>query len=631
MDTLETPACRFFPDTTIAYINSFFCTAFHCDRQEFIGRQLLDHVPPAFHGAVRAISSLTPEQPTATLRFPILDPAGGQCWAIWNCKGEFAEEGSLHVVTAFARVITDDLRYRTALENLLQIANDPTLEYEERAHGILACGADYFKVDAARIVRLTKDRTGADIENFGIGEIDDHGAGTVPLEKSPLGVVLDAGPTIAISDICDTKYAHLADNGAFSLRGVLASEIYLEQRLHGAVIFGTHRPYPHRFADQHVQFCQLIAQWIGFILEQHQFVAELQFREKKYKQIFEYAPVMIYVLDDNDFVVDVNNSWLTTLGYKREEVIGKSAASFFAPQAATKAALEPEDSAHNLNRDFIAKDGSVVETLLSTPSTSTQGAPRLGVMINVTERNQVLQELTDIRKTLTQANEGLKRFNAIAAHDLQEPLRKIRLFGSLLKSALDMSVDPEVEIAIEKIIDAANRLTTLVQDLLQYSREGERVYVRQKINLSSLLDEAINDLTLSIEDTGAQIRIFDLPEVDGDPVPVQRIFANLILNALKYRREDRNPEVEIFARKNSDGKTEVIVRDNGVGLREGEESKIFEPFVRAHLQNSSGSGIGLAICKSIATGHRWSIRAENRDAGGADFIITIGDDAANLT
>lgn len=626
-DMLEIPVCRFFTDFTIVYVNDIFCTTLQRSSQDFLGKPLRDHVPTTFHNTLNAIAALTPQEPTTSIRFPVLDAAGEQCWCRWDCKAEFGTNGSLGLITALLRVISEDLDYRGALENLLSIANDPALGYEQRARGILSKSLDYFQTDTVSILRMTDDGAIADAGDFGL---DDYGIGDAnvlaatagPLAKNFSDLMRDAGPTVAIHDTGRAGYARHEDYS--DLPGsILASQIYLEQDLYGAVIFATHQPRPQPFSPQQRQFCQLVAQWLGFILQQHRIFAELRNRERKYKTIFEFAPVMIYMLDEHRNIIDTNNSWCETLGYTRAEVIGKPIDTFFRQDADSETAPEAVETAANLSRSFIAKDGSIVETLVSTPHTSKTGIPELAVMVDVTERNRILKQLTSIRKTLMQANEGLKRFNTIAAHDLQEPLRKIRLFGSLLKSELTSDDDPEVDIAIEKITDAANRLTTLVKDLLQYSREGERVYQYQTLDTGALLDEVINDLAVMIEETGAKIRIYDLPEIEGDPIPLQRMFTNLILNALKYRHEDRPPELEIFARQCADKKTEIVIRDNGIGLREGEETQIFAPFHRGHSHQISGSGIGLAICKSIIDGHGWAIRAENSEAGGSDFIITL--------
>lgn len=644
MDMLETPACRIFPDGTVAFINSYFCKTLQRHRDNLIGRPLSDHVPAAFHPITDAMVKLSRHEPAISLSFPILDATGTRCWCVWDCKGKFDDAGALEIVTVFARIVTGDLRYRNALEQLLQIANDPALNSQERARGILACSLDYFGADIASIVGFSAAGQ-RQLDALGLAEpalarrprkFSSPGAEArqdqsdadedLPTEKR-LKALFGEKTTLAIADLAtqDSNVGDQENDGVLTSGSILATEIVLDQPRLGAIVFTTRTAREKPFPDEKIQFCQLVAQWLAFILEQHQFLSELSFRQQKYKHLFEYAPVMIYILSADDRIIEANNSWLTTLGYRHDEVANRPIADFIAAPA-DDSAFSPHDDgvAGDNSRNLIAKDGSIVETQISEPGPEKSGVPRLAVMVDVTERNRALQELTNNRQTLTQANEGLKRFNTIAAHDLQEPLRKIRLFGGLLKDALDTNVDPEVETAIEKIISAANRLTTLVKDLLLYSREGERVYVKQTIDMGPLLDEVVNDLTLLITETGARIKLHDLPQIAADPVPLQRLFTNLILNALKYRHDERAPEIEIFSRQTEDEETEIVIRDNGIGLREGEADIIFAPFVRVRPQKATGSGIGLALCKSIVNGHGWTIHAENREAGGSDFIINLG-------
>ncbi|AXS41880.1 ATP-binding protein [Breoghania sp. L-A4] len=616
MDTLRTAACRFTANTTIIYFNSLFSTVFDRDSEPCIGSRLLDMVPEAFHADLAALAGLTPQNPSSSVRIPIVDGKGGSIPLVWDCKADFTPEGSLRFITAFARPASDDLNYRTAIESLLKVANDPALDYDARACGILTCARNYFDMDTAHVERLSEDGAFTEVDQRGLGDITAQDRQSIPLADTALGLLIDSGKVLAVPDIGKTPHAALSEKAPLSPVALLASGIYVNRKLYGAVVFASNRPRTQQFSSQQTQYCTLVGQWLGFIIEQHRFLTELQLRERKYRHLFEDAPAMISILDASERISDVNNSWLTTLGYERTSVIGRRVTDFFAAPHANGPTPELQHDVHNVPLDLVTRDGQIVQSRLSTLGSTEATSATLAVMVDVTERNRVLLDLTNIRKTLTKANEELKRFNAIAAHDLQEPLRKIRLFGGILKSALKDTANPEIETAIEKIIDAANRLTTLVKDLLLYSRESERSYARQKVNLAPLLDEAINDLALIIADTDAQIRIFDLPEIEGDPVPLQRLFTNLILNALKYRREDINPEIEIFARTGAEESLELIVRDNGIGFKPGEERKIFAPFVRIQPEKSSGSGIGLAICKSIATGHGWTIRAENRAAGG---------------
>lgn len=641
MDMLAVPVCRLFPDTGVAHANGSFRRAFGYAREELAGQRLVETAEPGHRSKFDALAALRPDSPTVSFEAAMRNGSGDTVWATWQCRGEFDSGGRLEVVTAFVRIATAEMRHRTALEQLLQVANRPELSCYGRARAMLDVCVDYFGSDASHIVRIAEDGTltvSPEFSPAGTGLLDTpaRAAANTALdhagERQEIIAIEDlARPGTAAGDGRRMPEGPAEGDPRLAEGSLLAAPIYVGQRRAGLVMFVTQAPRRRPFPEEHAQLCMLLAQWLGFILEQNRNISEIKGREDKYRTLFRYSPVMIYTTDDDDRITDVNQSWQDAFGYAREEVIGRPASDFYTDRTegleeAEDAPDDGEDRPLRLMRNYVARNGAVVEAQVSMPRHRTPGMPMQTVMVDVSERNRVLRGLTRIRATLTQANEGLKRFNTIAAHDLQEPLRKIRLFGGLLKDSLGETADPEIETAIDKIMDAANRLTTLVKDLLLYSREGERSYARQPIALNGLFAEVVEDLAISIGETRAEVVVSDLPMIMGDPVPVHRLFTNLVLNALKYHRKGVPPHIEIFTRQDDSGTTELVLRDQGVGLRPGEETVIFNPFVRARPHETPGSGIGLAICKAIVDGHGWTIRAENRESGGADFVVTFGHD-----
>lgn len=625
LNMMAAPAMKLTADASIIYVNDHYVVTFGNEGRVPHGRSIFDFVPTPSHSRIRhAIDALTRERPSAALDFPITDDANRNCWTRWTFKGRFEESGALAEVLAVGRVITEELRYRNALEDLLRISNNPSKSYEERARMILAVGIKYFDADLAGITRLDGDMAVPVMLNFEKEHIRENRP--IPRASSYVDLVLRAGPVVSIHDMMKTDFADYPFFTNLPLKSVIASEIYTANRFYGIINFGTLTPRAEPFSEKQTQFCRLIAQWLGYTLEQQEFYVGLERNASNYRRVYEHAPIMMAVLDFDRTLLDVNKKWLTTLGYEEHEVLGRKITDFYTPQSCAKTPTGPiPDSPLTVQthvRDFTSKDGRVLSTQAASMVVAAEDLPVLTVWSDASERNQLRDEMQATNRALIQANEELKRFNTVAAHDLQEPLRKIRLFGDQLAKRLPDDASEESRHALEIVTRSADRLSRLVRDLLAFSRESERGYARDPIALKPLIEEVVNDLALLIEENRAEVIIGDLPPVLGDAVPVQRLFHNLIINAVKYRRPDEPPRIEVFARTRDDGAHEIVVRDNGVGLPEGYEEQIFEPFIRLHSVRTAGSGIGLALVRSIAEGHGWSIRAERRPDVGTDFVIT---------
>ncbi|WP_170122145.1 GAF domain-containing sensor histidine kinase [Breoghania corrubedonensis] len=570
---------------------------------------------------------MTPEAPAASIEFPITTASGRNRWAQWSLKARYDANRVLLHLTAIARIISEELRYRNALEDLIRISNNSGKSYEERARMILSVGVKYFDADLSGISRLEGDQTVPVFLNYRLDHIQENVP--FPRECSYIDLVLRSGPVVAIHDMRKTEFTDTPFYKYMPLQSIMASEIYLGSRFYGIINFATLRPRSEPFSDKQIQFCRLIAQWLGYTLEQSDFYIDLQKSANRYQRLYEHAPIMMAVVDVDGKLLDVNRTWLEKLGYDAWEVIGHDLADFLTPQCRKAEGVENENrlplTTTTCNQNFLAKSGTVLSTQLSSLAVAAEDLPLLCVWVDMSERNRLREEMNATNRAISRANEDLKRFNTVAAHDLQEPLRKIRLYGDQLGKHLGENDTEETRHALQVVTQAAERLSRLVRDLLAFSRESERGYARDPVDLAPLIAEVIGDLAVLIEETGATVTVEDLPRLQGDAVPIQRLFYNLVLNALKYHRPEVPPDIVIFARRTDDGPTEIVVRDNGSGLPAGMEEEIFEPFVRLHAIQTSGSGIGLALVRSIAAGHGWTIRAQRRDSAGTDFVICTGD------
>jgi signal transduction histidine kinase len=244
------------------------------------------------------------------------------------------------------------------------------------------------------------------------------------------------------------------------------------------------------------------------------------------------------------------------------------------------------------------------------------------------EREQLNHELERSNGRLERSNRELEQFAYVSSHDLQEPLRMIRSFTQLLQQRHANQLDDEAKELLEFVLDGAERAQQLVNDLLEYSRveTGGRAF--DEVNLDASLDRALATLQGRIDDSEAVVeRLGPLPTVHGDAGQLDRLFVNLIGNALKYRSPQRSPVVRIAsAPVVTPAGVRVTISDNGIGFDPRHGDRIFRMFQRLHGRTEyEGTGIGLSICARIVERHGGAISAQGALDEGAAFTFTLED------
>ncbi len=247
----------------------------------------------------------------------------------------------------------------------------------------------------------------------------------------------------------------------------------------------------------------------------------------------------------------------------------------------------------------------------------------------VVERTRARDELTLYSEQLEQHSDALERANAelteftyAASHDLSEPLRTISGFVQLLADRYRGRLDAEADEFIDFVVDGAERMRHLIDDLLLYSRVGSRPLDLVEVDCIGILARVQLDLGGTISEADASIEVGALPRVTADPDQLERLFANLISNAIKFRGPDE-PRVRVFADR--DGPAwRFSVDDNGIGIEPRHAERIFNVFQRLHAPGDyAGTGIGLSICKRIVQRHGGRIWVEEANGGGTSFRFTI--------
>jgi signal transduction histidine kinase len=243
-------------------------------------------------------------------------------------------------------------------------------------------------------------------------------------------------------------------------------------------------------------------------------------------------------------------------------------------------------------------------------------------------RQAAADELSQKNEALARSNAELESFAYVASHDLREPLRNVTAFSALLARRLEGRLDDEERGLLKILIDAANRMDSLVRDLLEVARVGRSDQEFEATALAPVVTTALDALRIQIEATGARIIVpTDLPTVMGNGDELYRVFMNLIGNALKYRG-DVSPVVELAAADDEAEGWRFQIRDNGIGIENGQgyEERIFGLFQRLHQrdEHGGGTGIGLPICRKIINRHGGRIWAESDGLGlGTTITFTL--------
>jgi PAS domain S-box-containing protein len=262
-----------------------------------------------------------------------------------------------------------------------------------------------------------------------------------------------------------------------------------------------------------------------------------------------------------------------------------------------------------------------------------QLADQIGIAL---AQAQLLEKETLQRLELARSNAELEQFANVASHDLQEPLRKILTFSDRLKTKYGEALTAQGCDYLERMQNAAERMQTLINDLLTLSRIMTKAQPFVPVDLAQVVQEVLSDLEVRIEHTRGQVEVGELCTIDADPLQMRQLLQNLIGNALKFHQDVEPPRVRIYSQllkgeqQQSTGNSaipalcQILVEDNGIGFDEKYKDRIFNPFQRLHGRSEyEGTGMGLAICRKIVERHNGSITVQSGLGQGSTFIVTL--------
>jgi PAS domain S-box-containing protein len=371
----------------------------------------------------------------------------------------------------------------------------------------------------------------------------------------------------------------------------------------------------------------------------------------------------IFTMDANGIVSSWNEGAERMTQYKADEIIGRHLLTFYPPEDLQRGGPEEElEAAARIGRteregwrarkDSTRYWASAITTAMRDPAGHLTGFSRITrdltqrrrdeeqlrwlnmeleakVAARTRELEERNQELGRSVLELKRSNEELEQFAYVASHDLQEPLRMVGNYTQLLARHYQGQLDEEADEFIGYAVEGAQRMQTLINDLLLFSRVGTRGQAFQPVDMNEVVDTALKDLSIAIEESGSKVTRDELPYVLGDKSQLHQLTLNLVGNAIKFRGADA-PVIHISAESDGDD-WRLVVSDNGIGIAPEHQQRIFVIFQRLHSRTEyEGTGIGLAVCKRIVERHGGRIAVESAPGQGSRFSFTLRGAEAEL-
>jgi PAS domain S-box-containing protein len=340
---------------------------------------------------------------------------------------------------------------------------------------------------------------------------------------------------------------------------------------------------------------------------------------------------IVAITDRAGNIIHVNQKFCEISKYSLEELLGKNHRIINSGYHSKEFFVEmwKTISSGNIWEGEVknrAKDGSyywVYTTIVPFLNEKNEPYQYVSIRYEITQRKNAEEQLRIYADRLERSNQELQDFASIAAHDLQEPLRKIQAFGDRLQTRFSGELSAEGGDYLERMLASAKRMRKLIDDLLTYSRVATQAKPFQPTDMNEVLKDVLSDLELRIEQVKGKVEASPLPAIEADPSQIRQLLQNLIANALKFQRKDVPPVVRISA-KVVGGHCILSVADNGIGFEEKYLDRIFTIFQRLHGRHEyEGTGVGLAVCRRIAERHGGSITAKSTPDQGAEFLVTL--------
>jgi two-component system sensor kinase FixL len=383
------------------------------------------------------------------------------------------------------------------------------------------------------------------------------------------------------------------------------------------------------------------------ITDRQQAEAALLASAIRYRRLFEASQDGVLILNaETGQITQINPFLLNLLSYSQAELLGKKLWEVVVLDKAetVQTMLQRLRESASLRFEDISlctKDGQYldVEFVCSAYTAGYEKVIQCNIR-DITHRKRSESELRQFARRLEQSNQELQDFASVASHDLQEPLRKIQAFGDRLHSKYANALSEEGLDYLHRMKNAAQRMQTLINDLLAFSQITTKANPFTQVNLTDIVHEVLSDLEVVIQQTNAHITVAELPTIEADPTQMRQLFQNLISNAIKFHKPNISPQIELkpalipvasssfsacLPRSSTPlAQCQIQCIDNGIGFDEADLSRIFTMFHRLHDRSEyEGTGMGLAICRKIVERHSGQITARSTLGKGTVFVVTL--------
>jgi PAS domain S-box-containing protein len=361
--------------------------------------------------------------------------------------------------------------------------------------------------------------------------------------------------------------------------------------------------------------------------------------------IFGNADFLIAYLDRDLNFVKVSNAYANIFGFSPDFFVGKNYFQLIPHQKfqdVFQTVIETGKPYHEFAETFQYIENYDSKplywdwSLIPVKDARNEVTTLILTLVDVTDRKNAEDKASGYISELERSNQELEEFAYVASHDLQEPLRKIQIFGGLLRKQLTDMLSSDAADYLDRMVTAAARMRTLIDSLLSYSRITTKGKPFQTVDMGAVTREAVSNLEALIEQKHARVEIGELPVIEADVQQMVQLVQNLVLNSLKFQNKENIPHVKIWSPAERTSKVnepnesdqlelcEIRVQDNGIGFQEKHLDRIFIAFQRLHGRSEyQGVGIGLAICRKIIDRHQGYITAKSTPGKGSTFIVRL--------
>jgi PAS domain S-box-containing protein len=353
---------------------------------------------------------------------------------------------------------------------------------------------------------------------------------------------------------------------------------------------------------------------------------EIEESEVLFRGIFDNVPVGIVMLDNQFMGVRFNTFFQKIIGYAECELQTLGMDKLIHPDdfLSRQTLAIAKGNTFATEQRLFTKTGETLLMQVQITPLIVKGEPfRIAMYNDITLERQTQRELELSAKALREHNDALEEFSYVISHDLQEPLRMITSFTQIVQRRyLKQINDENANYDFNFVIDGAKRMSTLIRDMLEYSRWSARALPLAHVNLNDTLRDAKLNLKVSIDKNQPIIEADELPTIAANRHMVVQVFQNLISNAIKYRHPERVPHIKI-AIETIPNEWLFTFQDNGIGFEQQYRERIFGIFQRLQTDRSTGNGIGLAICKRTIERQGGRIWTDSTLGKGSTFYFTL--------